>query len=68
MEIGVDPEQTVRDFLAQFPHDSVTVGSPHVIVDELGPGTRRLDPRALMLIGTLVLVVAAILFWSLHTR
>ena len=68
VEIGVDPEQTVRDFLAQFPHDSVTAGSPHVIIDELGPGTRRLDPRALMLIGTLVLVVAAIVFWSLHTR
>ena len=67
-EIGVDPEQTVRDFLAQFPHDSVTAGSPHVIIDELGPGTRRLDPRALMLIGTLVLVIAAIMFWSLHTR
>jgi len=67
-EIGVDPEQTVREFLAQFPHDSITAGSPHVIIDELGPGTRRLDPRALMLIGTLVLVVAAIDFWSLHTR
>src|SRR5476649_2790879 len=39
-EIGVDPEQTVREFLAQFPHDSITAGSPHVIVDELGPGTR----------------------------
>jgi cytoskeletal protein RodZ len=67
-EIGVDPEQTVRDFLAQFPTDSVTAGSPHVIVDELGPGTRRLDPRALMLLGTLALVVAAILFWSLRAR
>ena len=68
VEIGVDPEQTVRDFLAQFPHDSVTAGSPHVIVDELGPGTRRLDSRALMLLATLVLVVAAILFWSLRAR
>src|SRR5881394_1745196 len=33
-EVGVDPEQTVRDFLSQFPHDSVTAGSPHVIVDD----------------------------------
>ena len=30
IEIGLDPEQTVREFLVQFPHDSVTVGSPHV--------------------------------------
>ena len=67
-EIGVDPEQTVRDFLSQFPHDSINLGSPHVIVDELGPGIRRLQPRALMLLGTVVLVVAAILLWSLSFR
>src|SRR3989337_2118994 len=30
IEVGLDPEQTVRDFLVQFPHDSVTAGSPHV--------------------------------------
>jgi cytoskeletal protein RodZ len=68
VEIGVDPEQTVRDFMAQFPHDSVTAGSPHVIVNELGPGTRRLDPRALMLLGTIVVAVAVILYWSFSTR
>src|SRR6187401_335192 len=28
-EVGLDPEQTVRDFMVQFPHDSVTAGSPH---------------------------------------
>ncbi len=66
--IGVDPEQTVRDFMAQFPHDSVTAGSPHVIVNELGPGTRRLDPRALMLLGTIAAAVAVILYWSFSTR
>jgi cytoskeleton protein RodZ len=30
IEVGLDPEQTIRDFIAQFPHDSVTAGSPHV--------------------------------------
>jgi cytoskeletal protein RodZ len=68
VEIGIDPEQTVRDFMAQLPHDPVTAGSPHVIVNELGPGTRRLDPRALMLLGTIVVVVAVILYWSFSTR
>jgi len=68
VEIGVDPEQTVRDFMAQFSHDSVTAGSPHVDVNELGPGTRRLDPRALMLLGTIVVAVAVILYWSFSTR
>jgi len=30
IQVGLDPEETVRDFLTQFPHDSVTAGSPHV--------------------------------------
>lgn len=38
IEIGLDPEQTVRDFLIQFPHDSVTVGSPHAPQELDGPG------------------------------
>ena len=65
-EIGADPEQTVRDFLSQFPHDSVTAGSPHVLIDDGSRDRRRLDPRAVMILGTLVLVAAAILFWSLR--
>ena len=64
-EVGVDPEQTVRDFLSQFPHDSVTIGSPHVVVDDGSSDTRRLDRRAVMIVATIVLVAAAILFWSL---
>src|SRR6059036_2592171 len=32
--IGIDPEQTVREFLSQFPHESVTAGSPHVLIDD----------------------------------
>jgi cytoskeleton protein RodZ len=65
-EVGVDPEQTVRDFLSQFPHDSVTIGSPHVVVDDGSTDTRRLDSRAVMILGTIVLVAAVILFWSLR--
>jgi len=33
IEVGLDPEQTIRDFLLQFPHDSVTAGSPHAPQD-----------------------------------
>ena len=65
-EIGADPEQTVRDFLSQFPHDSVTVGSPHVLIDEGLGDQRRLDTRAVMILGTIVLVAAAILLWTLR--
>src|SRR5207302_8144609 len=28
VEVGLDPEQTIQDFIAQLPHDSVTVGHP----------------------------------------
>ena len=28
VEVGLDPEATIQQFIAQFPHDSVTVGHP----------------------------------------
>src|SRR5438477_3036444 len=28
VEVGLDPETTIQDFIAQFPHDSVTQGHP----------------------------------------
>lgn len=28
IEVGLDPEETIHDFIAQFPHDSVTAGHP----------------------------------------
>ena len=28
MEVGLDPEAIIQDFVAQFPHESVTVGHP----------------------------------------
>src|SRR4051794_626644 len=27
-EVGLDPETTIQEFIAQFPHDSVTAGHP----------------------------------------
>ena len=28
LEVGLDPEATIQEFIAQFPHDSVTIGHP----------------------------------------
>jgi cytoskeleton protein RodZ len=64
-EIGADPEQTVREFLSQFPHDSVTAGSPHALIDDGFGDRRRLDRRAVMLLATLILVAVAIMWWKL---
>jgi cytoskeletal protein RodZ len=63
-QIGADPEQSVREFMSQFPQDSVTAGSPHMIVDDGSAERRRLDLRALIILCTLVLVAAAIIFWT----
>ena len=63
-EIGVDPEQTVRDFLSQFPHES-PVGSSHV-PHERGSRAWQLAARAMMIAATAALVLVVILFWSLR--
>src|SRR5882672_377431 len=28
VEVGLDPEETIHDFISQFPHESVTAGHP----------------------------------------
>ena len=28
IEVGLDPDATIQEFIAQFPHDSVTAGHP----------------------------------------
>jgi cytoskeleton protein RodZ len=63
-ELGVDPEQTVRDFLSQFPHESVTGVGPQMPADDRSR-RRPLWGRAMMVAATLVLLAVVILFWSL---
>lgn len=69
IEVGLDPEQTVRDFLIQFPHDSVTAGSPHAPPKDDGPrrpsGGRTKAVIALVAISVLIGVV---LFLTLSFR
>lgn len=68
-EVGSDPEQAVRDFLLQFPHDSVTVGSPHAPQDGRGAGTRsRVAPMAIVAIVAVCVVIAVILFMTLSPQ
>ena len=60
IEVGLDPEQTVRDFLVQFPHDSVTAGSPHVAHHDRDPigstGNRPASPVVVVLVAFAVIV------------
>jgi cytoskeleton protein RodZ len=62
-EIGVDPEQTVRDFLSEFPHES-TSSHPHAPSDDRSRGI-RLVARVMMVVATLAIVAVVILFLSL---
>ena len=68
-EIGLDPEQTVREFIEQFPHDWVTAGSPHLRQDgEDGQPQHDSRRRALALgIGVAILIAAVaglLLIWD----
>ena len=66
IEIGLDPEQTVREFLTQFPHDSVTAGSPHVPQEDHAAieSERRSAETAVKLIAISLPVAAAILYFT----
>ena len=70
IEVGLDPEQTVRDFMVQFPHDSVTAGSPHAPqpsfdVDE---PNRRSSRMTIAAVVALSLLIGVILFFTLAAR
>ena len=69
LEIGLDPEETVRDFIEQFPHDSVTQGSPHVPQEdhEAIESERNVAETALKLIAISVPIAAAILYFTRAT-
>jgi hypothetical protein len=71
-EVGLDPEETVRDFVEQFPVDAVTYGSP--LVETFAPDVdRALDPDFkpwpnLVVIGTAVAVgvvgLTLVILWA----
>ena len=64
-EIGVDPEDTVRDFLVQFPRESVTGAGSHALSAEPWRG-RLFVAGAMMIAAAVALVVGVILFLSLR--
>ena len=68
-EIGLDPDQTVRDFLARFPDDELAAGSRHVPYEEIvppeAPGRRRL---IIALVVILLALAAAAAYFALAVR
>ena len=64
LEIGLDPEQTVREFIVRFPDDSVTAGSRYVTYndDDGGESRRRRLSGVLITVLVIGLIIGAILF------
>jgi cytoskeletal protein RodZ len=64
IEIGLDPEQTVREFVSWFPDDSVTAGSRYVpyVHDSGDEPRRRRRSGVLITVVVVALIISAILF------
>ncbi len=69
VEVGLDPEETVRAFIAQFPHDVVTAGSPEVPQEDFAAveGSRQSARTALKLVAIAVPIVGLVL-WATTFR
>ena len=63
-QIGADPEKTVREFIARFPHDSVTDGSPYVTTHEVDTEPPFHAGRVLLIAVPIVVVVLALIVWA----
>jgi cytoskeleton protein RodZ len=66
IEVGLDPERTVHDFIELFPHESVTAGSPHVPHEdhEAIESNREIAQTAVRLIVISAIVAAAIVYFT----
>src|SRR6266702_706801 len=71
VEIGLDPEETIQEFIAQFPHDSVTVGHPtsaQIEDNEAVESDRRTASTFLRLILISVPIAALVIYLSASGR
>lgn len=67
IEVGLDPETTIQEFIAQFPHDAVTAGhsaSEHVEDHEAVESERRMASTFLRLIAVSVPIAAVVLYFG----
>src|SRR5262245_28056560 len=70
VEVGLDPEATIQEFVAQFPHDSVTAGHQLTAADDEASieGERRMAKAFLQLAGVSIPIVGALLYFGLGMR
>jgi len=71
LEVGLDPESTIEEFMGQFPHDSVTQGHPTTTQTEdheAVESDRRMAMTFLRLILISVPVAAFVIYFTIHGR
>ena len=71
IEVGLDPESTIEEFMGQFPQDSVTQGHPtttQVEDHEAVESDRRMAATFLRLILISVPIAAFVIYFAMHGR
>ena len=70
IEVGLDPELTIQEFIAQFPHDSVTAGHPvaaRAVEDHQAvESDRQMATTFLRLIAVSIPIVGAVLYFTMR--
>jgi cytoskeletal protein RodZ len=71
LEVGLEPEETIRDFIACFPNDSVTAGHPassaYLEDSETLESNRRMATTFLRLLGISVPLAGIVLYFGVAT-
>ena len=71
LEVGLDPETTIQEFMGQFPQDSVTAGHPtgsQIEDHEAVESDRRAATAFLRLLAISVPIAAAVLYFGVSGR
>jgi transcriptional regulator with XRE-family HTH domain len=71
IEVGLEPEETLREFIAQFPHDSVTAGHPtsaQIEDNDALESDRRTVSAFLRLIAFSLPIAGVVLYFSTAGR
>lgn len=71
IEVGLEPDETIRDFITQFPNDAVAAGhpaSPYVEDSEALESDRRMATTFLRLVGISLPLAGVVLYFGMGTR
>ena len=68
LQIGLDPEATVQEFIVRFPEAQVTDGIPHVRSEAVDTDPPSMVARRMMMTAAIVLSIALIVGLSMLAR